>query len=74
METIDDLLLAHSFDEAFFSWVRTRLYDWHNSYLLDDERILEMMMFIGLLSPLLADATSYHWLAPSTAGSFCHFF
>ncbi len=65
VETIDDLLIAHSFDEACFSWVHTRLRGQHDSCLLDDERILELMIFLGLLSPLLADATSYHWLATS---------
>ena len=72
MDTVDGLIIAHSVNEASGFSGYTRGYTvGHNSCLLDDERILELMIFLGLLSPLLTNVTFFHWPDISTAVSPC---
>ena len=72
METGDGLITAHSINEASGFSGYTRGYTvGHYSCLLDDERILELMIFLGLLSPLLTNVTFFHWPDISTAVSPC---
>ena len=70
MDTINDLIMAHSFSEAGFWSIHTPL--WLSRYivcLLDDERITELMATFDLQIFLLNRAILYHCLDTSTARS-----
>ena len=71
MDTIDDLIQAHSFSEAEF-WVYTRLHGSVDTYIIclwDEKRMPSVMGTLDLHNLLLNDGVLYHCLDTSTARS-----